>query len=737
MSPFWKWPNIESSRSRTRNAPTSKPRTVGRPASPEKGGGFLRQIRENKEIRRQIDAEKKGTLRSSAWREASLKREMPAWSGDLRSLQRHSKWFNFGEVWLFKRDVTVGQIQEATRAAAIKWRVNVAVTRDIGELNFWLLSDIKDLLAPTSNLEKWVNEIGRIYGPEARKVAMQSLANIRRESPELLAQRSTWGRILSSLWGARWGVPRYMRNIDDFGELKRLNQQQWAAGIVTNALLSAMTGWWVPVTVPIPVVVGREAGFHNRVFPWAEKIAPAIRWIAAQTRGELYSQWKYDKWITQASNELLSEQRRITQARINNALPLRGFIGRLDPELWGLSRKKKQFTELVSQGRWNTPEAFLLARKIEDRQAYLEKKLEKRVQSGRVTKYWDEIVALSEIKKDKWLMRDVHARTAESISEDAGFLVYMGKNLTKDLRLSGKPSIRKLADDIDEYTKTWSKTALSRISQSKEYRDMYLAFAHDTGWYGPKMVWMANNLLGPQTRVKTTGWAFAHSAEKMWIRRHEPGEYLAAMLGTTNANGRDKNLALSQMALFANSVGYWKDNDAFLHQFVEWVQKWRHVQNTFERWIKNPGITHEKYSSIPTSTRSLWPWFLFPMTYNVGGTEVKGTWFIKDACLNPWAEKTIVILDSEEGGSFSRYGSVTFVVDGNKGSSNNESGGNNGNGTDSGTSGWDSFINWSGEAQVPGQWGINWNFNLNSPGVQQATTLAPGVTVLNMNPAGI
>jgi len=39
---------------------------VGRPASPEKGGGFLRQIRENKEIRRQIDAEKKGTLRSSA-----------------------------------------------------------------------------------------------------------------------------------------------------------------------------------------------------------------------------------------------------------------------------------------------------------------------------------------------------------------------------------------------------------------------------------------------------------------------------------------------------------------------------------------------------------------------------------------------------------------------------------------------------------------------------------------------
>jgi hypothetical protein len=78
-------------------------------------------------------------------------------------------------------------------------------------------------------------------------------------------------------------------------------------------------------------------------------------------------------------------------------------------------------------------------------------------------------------------MRDVHARTAESISEDAGFLVYMGKNLTKDLRLSGKPSIRKLADDIDQYVRTGSSTALRYVTQNPEYNKMYLAFAHDTG----------------------------------------------------------------------------------------------------------------------------------------------------------------------------------------------------------------------------------------------------------------
>ncbi len=136
-----------------------------------------------------------------------------------------------------------------------------------------------------------------------------------------------------------------------------------------------------------------------------------------------------------------------------------------------------------------------LSGQIRDRLNYFDKKLDDRIAKGKVTKYGDEYITEVRLEEQRSLVRDISARSAEAVSDEDGFLVYMGQKLGKDLKLSQKGDIQELGKQIERYNKSGSPEELRAIRSNPRFQEMYTASKNDTGGYGSWELWQQKNIL--------------------------------------------------------------------------------------------------------------------------------------------------------------------------------------------------------------------------------------------------
>jgi hypothetical protein len=606
--------------------------------------------------------QKKGIFSRTIVDETELKSDiLKSRNGDVREQSTHRKAFNFWDRSMGGRKTTISsqELSEATKVAAAKWLALKWVHGDLGRFDIggipgWLIK----LLRSKPDVQSAIEIAGERYGPEVEAALRRNLANIQASAPAMLDKSMARKKMIPDTIGqvfwtkSQNHIRKYYSNVNNPDQLAKMNVQDAVVDLLVGWAGLAMGG--VFFKVPLPIVVQRIPVPNDReAFPDNAVVWRAIDGLAADTRRGLFSKWKYDQNITREGANLSHAKSYETGVSIRSSFPVLWFLAHFNPREWLMIEQRiRKHAELVASGNGHTPEAMQLSGQIRDRLNYFDKKLEDRIAKGKVTKYGDEYITEVRLEEQRMLVRDISARSAEAVSEEDGFLVYMGQKLWKDLKLSPKPEIRELWKQIERYSKSGSPKELQSIKSHPKFQEMYTASRNDTGGFGTWELWQQNNILWPQRNVSTAKWMWGGSAESLWMKSRNPEEYISALFGTSN---RNKNLAVAQMALLQNSLGDGRDNDVFLSDLQEAMKRGKHVPNCFWR---NSGIGSQRLGDRNISNG---PGLAFTMEVDVGGKKVETPLFIADRCFNLMAGQPVTP-DTIFNNSVPRFLEIPIVI---------------------------------------------------------------------------
>ncbi len=637
---------------------------------------------------------KKNIFSRTIVEETDLKSDiLKSGNGDVREKSTHRKLFNFWDKGMGGRKTTINaqELSDASRVAAAKWLALKWVHGDLGRFDIggvpgWLIK----LLRSKPDVQAAIEIAGERYGPEVEAALRKNLANIQATAPAMLDRSMARKRMIPDTIGqvfwtkSQNNIRQYYANVDDPRQLAKMNVQDAVVDLLVGWAGIAMGG--VGFKVPVPIVVQRIPVANDReAFPDNAVVGRAIDGLAADTRRGLFSKWKYDQNVTREGAKLSHAKSYETGVSIRSSFPVLWFLAHFNPREWLLIEQRiRKHAELVASGNGHTPEAMQLSGQIRDRLNYFDKKLDDRIAKGKVTKYGDEYITEVRLEEQRSLVRDISARSAEAVSDEDGFLVYMGQKLGKDLKLSQKGDIQELGKQIERYNKSGSPEELRAIRSNPRFQEMYTASKNDTGGYGSWELWQQKNILWTQRNVSTSKWMWGGSAESLWVKNRNPEEYISALFGTSN---RNKNLAVAQMALLQNSLGDGRDNDVFLSDLQDAIRRGRHVPNCFWR---NSGIGSQRLGDKNISNG---PGLAFTMEVDVAGKKVETPLFIADRCFNLMAGQPGTP-DTIFNNSVPRFLEIPVVIPNNPGGGG---GGNPGTNTP-----------WSTIGGTPGTWALGW-----------------------------